>query len=65
MNNRVCDHCGGTHRLMEICPESPGFTDYLRGWLEGDRGAKNYIAVYGLAILLTLNVVMAVTVFHG
>lgn len=53
---RYCSTCGRKHRVMEICPEKPGFFELLRAWARGERSAMAWLAVSGLAVIIFLNV---------
>ena len=49
-----CPHCGGTHRLMEICPDAPNALELLRQYVDGDRSAVHVLAVGGTVVLAVL-----------
>ena len=51
---RSCLHCGGTHRLMEICPAAPGAIELLRQYIDGDRTPMHLLAVGGIVTLTVL-----------
>lgn len=65
MTELTCKRCGGTHRPMELCPEAPGFIDYLGGWFSGDRGPMNYLAICGLTLFCALSVLIVIAVSRG
>lgn len=60
---RVCPHCGGRHRLMEICPAAPGAIELLRQYSHGDRTPVHMLAVGGIATLAVLWTVAMISVF--
>ena len=49
-----CPHCGGTHKLMEICSEAPNAVELLRQYIHGERSATHVLAVGGMVILTVL-----------
>ena len=51
---RVCMHCGGSHRLMEICPAAPGALELLRQYGHGERTPLHLLAVAGIVTLAML-----------
>ena len=51
---RACPHCGGRHRLMEICPAAPGALELLRQYGEGERTPMHLLAVGGIVTLAVL-----------
>src|SRR6516162_4978017 len=46
-----CPHCGGTHRLMEPCPDAPTPWELVAGWFEGERTPSHYLAIVGMTVL--------------
>ena len=57
---RECATCGGAHRVMEPCPEKPGFFQLIGMWLEGERPAEAYVAVSGSCLILVLTVAVVI-----
>jgi hypothetical protein len=62
---RVCLHCGGTHRLMEICPDAPGAIELLRQYSHGDRTPVHVLAVGGIVTLAVVWTVALITAFSA
>ena len=60
---RACPHCGGTHRLMEICPAAPGAIELLRQYSHGDRTPAHVLAVGGIVTLAVLWTVAVISAF--
>lgn len=59
----VCQHCGGRHRLMEICPAAPGAIELMRQFSHGERTPIHLLAVVGIATLAVLWTVATVALF--
>ena len=51
---RVCPHCGGGHRLMEVCPAAPGAMELVRQYGEGERTLMHLVAAGGIVTLAVL-----------
>jgi hypothetical protein len=60
-----CPHCGGTHRLMEICPDAPNAVQLLRQFIDGDRSPIHVLAVGGTLILALLWTVLLISAVSG
>lgn len=65
VTGETCKRCGDAHSLMELCPHAPSFIDCLRGWLEGERGPMNYLAMLGSTLLVTLTTLIVIAVLRG
>ena len=58
----ACAHCGGTHRLMEICPAAPGAIELVRQYIHGYRTPMHLLAVGGIVTLAVLWTVAVISV---
>jgi len=58
----VCVHCGGSHRLMEICPAAPAALELLRQYGHGERTPLHLLAVGGIVTLAVLWTVALISV---
>lgn len=61
----TCKRCGGTHGALDVCPEAPGFLDYLGGWFRGERSVMNYLAISGLTLVFVLGTLVVVAAVRG
>ena len=55
-----CLHCGGAHRLMEICPAAPGAVELVRQYIHGGRTPMHLLAVGGIVTLAILWMVLVI-----
>ena len=60
-----CATCGSAHRIMEACPEKPGFFRLLGMWRDGERPVEAYLAVAGTCLFLFLLVVALMLAVPG
>ena len=60
-----CATCGSAHRIMEPCPEKPGFFGLAGMWRDGERPPEAYLAVAGSCLFLFLVVLALMLAVHG
>jgi hypothetical protein len=60
-----CAACGGAHRIMEPCPDKPGFLRLIGMWLDGERPVEAYLAVGASCLFLFLIVLALMVAVQG